>query len=175
MENNPVENKSNWKKKIIHEFHLYLLYTLFLTIVFIAFSTYRRLLLGEAPFNSIHIGYNILESLILAKIILLGQGFGLGEKFRNRPLIYPTMYKAIVFIFFVFIFSIMEHFIVGFFTSGVMENLYKSFKEKELYSILDKLIILFFVFVLFFAIVEANRALGEGKLFNLFFKGEDSR
>lgn len=165
-----IANKSTLKKKFLHELRLYILYTLFLMFVFIAFSTYHRLILEEKPFSYIHIEYNLFEALILAKIILIGQELGLGEKFQNRPLIYPTLYKAIVFIFFVFMFSVLEHFLVGLFSGGEMEKLYLAFKGNQIYVVVNKVILLFFVFVLFFAILETNRALGAGQLFNLFFK-----
>jgi hypothetical protein len=44
---------------------------------------------------------------------LIGDALGLGRGDENKPLIYPTLRKAIVFSCFVGVFAIVEHMVVG--------------------------------------------------------------
>jgi hypothetical protein len=172
-----AENNSGLKQRVILEIRHFLLYFFFLALFLTAFTTYTRLILGLFAKNDIHYlhyGYDIVESLILAKILLLGEHFHLGERFANRSLIIPTLYKTLLFSLLVMIFSIAEHFIVGSLEGQSFSKLYDGFIDKGLYAILAKLLIMFFVFILFFAFIEMSRVLGESKLFNLFLRRNDS-
>jgi len=39
----------------------------------------------------------VLEALVLAKVILIGDVLRLGRRFEDKPLIVPTLYKTVVF------------------------------------------------------------------------------
>ncbi len=156
------------------EMKRYFLYVVFLTIFFCAFSAYKRLILGMYAIDYINYSYNFVESLILAKLILLGQMFGLGERFHDKPLIYPTLYKTIVFTFFVLGFSILERFVTGIIKGKTSFDVYQEVMDKGLDEILASILIMFYMFILFFAFLEIGRVLGGNKLFNLFFKDRSS-
>ena len=171
------ENSSGLKQRFMHEMRLFFFYFLFIALFLIAFTTYTRLILGLFAANDIqyiHYGYDIVEALILAKILLLGEHFRFGERFANRALIIPTLYKTLIFSFFVLAFTFAEHFIVGFIEGHSFAKLYEEFIDKSLYATLAKLLVMFFVFILFFAFMEISRVLGEKKLYNLFFCRNDS-
>jgi hypothetical protein len=164
-----VKDSSNLKQKVIHELYLFLLYTLFLTLFFCTFTLYRHLILKEYGISYIHYGSNFIEAMIFSKIILLGQKFGIGERFSNYPLIVPTFYKAITFSLFSLAFTFLERMTVGYFEGkdpkAVFHNLTNNMDE-----ILAGIMVLFFFFLLFFAFLEIGNYLGEKKLYNLFFR-----
>lgn len=162
--------KKKLKEKIITEMWRYIAYSVFLTLLFSAFSTYRRLILGEYAISYIHYGYSIFEALILAKIILIGQSFGLGKRFDDKSLIIPTLYKTIVFTLFVLAFTVLEHFVVGHLTGKSSAEVYQEFVDKGIYETFARVYLMFFVFILLFAFFEIGRVLGENKLFKLFFQ-----
>lgn len=165
----PTKTQENFKQKILHEMTLYIFYTLFLTIFLCAFSTYKKLILGEYAISYIHYGYSFVESLILAKVILLGQTLKLGERFSGRPLIVPTLYKTVIFSIFALFFKIFELFFIGLLEKKQLSQLYQEFLSRGLYEIAAEIFIMFFVFVIFFAFLEIGRVMGEKNLFNLFF------
>lgn len=167
-------NKQEFEKKIVHETRLFVAYALFLALFFCSLTTYKRLILGEYSISYLHYGYGLIEALILSKVILLGQTFGLGEKFADKPLIYPSLYKAVVFTLFVLVFAILEHFVTGFLHGHDFAKIYQELIDNGIYAILAKIQITFFVLLLFFAFLEMGRVLiGEDKLFNLFFRRSD--
>ena len=68
----------------------------------------------------------MIEALILAKVIMIGAVFRLGRGFEHKPLIYPTLYKTVVFTLFVAVFTLAEHMAKGLWqgkglTGGIVE------------------------------------------------------
>jgi hypothetical protein len=158
------------KQKIAHEMGLLIIYTIYLTFFFWSFRLYHRLILDEYAISYVRYGYSFVEALILAKIILLGQMFNLGEKrFTKKPLIYPILYKTVVFCIFVFIFTVLEHFVIGMIEGNDFSKIYSKLLSIGIYEIYAEMLIMFFVFVFFFAFLEIGRFLGEGKLIALLF------
>lgn len=157
------------KQKIKNEMQRYILYTLFLTFFFAAFTTYERLLLNfHGPFFPY--GYSLIQGLIMAKVVLIGETIKLGEKFSEKPLIVPVFYKTLVFCLFMIILSILEHVVTGCLIDKLsIDVVYERFISRGLSLALAKSVIVFFVFIWFFSVLETSRVLGNRKLFNLFF------
>jgi len=168
METNRKQ-KRKFTEKVVEEFYAFLLYTLFLTLFFWAFATYRHLIVEEYTFSYIEYGYIFVESMVIAKVIMIGNIIGLGHRFLNLPLIIPTFYKTVVFSLFAILFNAAEHFVLGYFNGKKMSQVYQTFLSKGLDEILASGLVLFFVFFLLFAFLETGRALGEKKLLKLFF------
>jgi hypothetical protein len=162
------------KNTIYKEFIRYWIYVGFLTLFFFTFSIYRRLILREYAIDYYSFGFNIFESLILAKIILLGQTLHLGEKYSNKPLIIPTLYKTFIFTLFVLAFTIMETFVMGFLHDQSASTTFQKFLTTGIDEIQARIVIMLFFFSFFFAFLELDRILGGNKLFNFFFKQKDA-
>lgn len=156
------------KEKVLHEFTLFWLYSAFFAFFFSAFHLYRSLILKEYDIQFVHYTYSIVEALILAKIILIGQTLHLAERFSNKSLIYPTFYKAIIFSLLTLAFTVGEHFLLGYIHGEKLSEVWQRLLSLDIYQILAKALVMFFVFLLFFAFLEIGRVLGEGKLYNLF-------
>src|SRR5689334_13056036 len=105
--------KGNWKHRMAQEFVRYWVNVVYLSIFFGVFAWYRRFVLAEYRITYLHYGIAIIEALILAKVILIGDALGLGRREENKPLIYPTVRKAIAFSIFVGIVSVIEHVVEG--------------------------------------------------------------
>src|SRR6266496_942349 len=101
------------KQKIIHELRRLVAIFLYLAVFFVVFRLYTRLVLSEFQINYVEYGLTILKALVLAKIILTAETLRLGERFRERPLIVPTLYATVVFCAFAIVFEVVEHIIVG--------------------------------------------------------------
>jgi hypothetical protein len=147
-----------------------LLYFIFLALFFCSMITYSNLLLGEYAIPYFRYGYGLLEALVLAKVILLGQSLHLAERFAERSLWVPTLYKAIIFTLLAGIFTAAEHFVVGFFHGESMAKVYLKFLDSGIDIDLAKIQVIFLVFLLFFAFTETARVLGEHNLFDLFLR-----
>jgi hypothetical protein len=167
-----LENKKETlKNRVKQELLIYWGYSLFLAFFITVFTLYRQLVLDEYSLSTYKYGYGIIEALILAKVIMIGQAFGLGQRlFRDCSLIIPTLYKTGIFSLFVLFFSVLEHFVLGYFAGEKMDVIYHKIMNVGIYEILARVLIMAFVFFFFFAFLELGRVLGETKLFNLFFR-----
>jgi hypothetical protein len=134
------------------------------------FAWYRRFVLAEYQISYLHYGTAVIEALILAKVILIGDAVGLGRRTHDKPLIYPTVRKAVVFSVFVGIFAIVEHMVEGLIhgkgVAGGLATLWSEGKDE----ILARCLVTFFAFIPFFAFRELGMLMGEGKLRRLFFR-----
>lgn len=163
-------NTKNVKQKIAHEVQEYLMYTLFLLLLFFAFTSYERVLLGHLDVYYFPYGFCTIKALIMAKVIMLGQAMHLGEKYAARPLIIPVIYKTILFCLFMLIVSVAEEVTKGLLSGHHLKQIYEVFITKHLSIAIAQIIIMFFIFILFFSVTETSRVLGEHKLFNMFFR-----
>ena len=78
----------------------------YLTLVFAAFTQYRRFLLAAHDITYTNYWVAVIEALILAKVIMIGDVLRLGRGLEQKPLIYPTLYKTVVFTLFVGVFTV---------------------------------------------------------------------
>jgi hypothetical protein len=164
-----MKTNSGMKQKISHEMKEFLIIFLYLGLVIGVFNIYRWLLLAEYHVGYFVYGYSLVEALILAKVILIGKSLGIGERFSGKPLIIPTLYKTMLFALFVFAFGILEHLTSGFLHGKDLAGIFQEVIRSR-YEILARILMMFVAFIPFFAFGEAMQALGEVKIFDLFFR-----
>jgi hypothetical protein len=158
------------KQKIVHEIRRLVMIFAYLAIFFLVFRFYTRLVLSEYQINYFEYGLTILKALALAKIILTAEALRLGERFRERPLIIPTLYNTLVFCLFALVFEILEHIIVGLFRGKNPAEVFTELLDNGWPHLAGMTLLVFVAFLPFFAFRETERALGEGMLKDLFIK-----
>ena len=166
----PGKKKKSLKEKIFHEMAEYWVIVGYLGLVFAAFTWYRRFLLAAYDITYTDYGVALIEALILAKVIMIGDVLRLGRGLGQKPLIYPTLFRTVVFSLFVVGFTLIEHLIKGLwmgkgFTGGLV-----GFLGKGSHELLAGCLVVFVAFIPFFAFKELGRVLGEGKIWTLFFR-----
>src|SRR4051794_2749035 len=83
--------------KLMHEAHQLMVIFVYLAVFFFVFKLYTRLLLREYGIGYFVYGLTLLKALVLSKIILTAEMLHVGERFNDRPLSVPTLYKTITF------------------------------------------------------------------------------
>ena len=166
-----LDKKKNIKKKIVHEFTEYWIIVAYLTLVFAAFTQYRRLVLAAHDITYTNYWIAVIEALILGKVVMIGDALRLARQLDPKPLIYSTLFRTVAFTLFLGAFTLIEHVIKGLwqgkgFTGGLADLLGKGHHE-----LLANCLIVFVSFVPFFAFRELGRVVGEGKIRTLFFRG----
>jgi hypothetical protein len=158
------------KRKLLHELAEYLMTAAYLAAFFGVFTWYRRLILAQYQVSYLHYGIALIEALILAKVIWLGNLLGLGRRLKNKPLIYPTLYQAAVFTGWVAVFGLLEKTLTDLLRGqgliGGVDELWQEGAD----ALLARCLIVFFAFIPFFAFKELSEALGEGRIRRLFFR-----
>ena len=167
------KKKGNLKEKVYHEFVEYWINVCYLTLVFAAFTIYRRLILASYDITYTNYGFAVIEALILAKVIMIGEVARLGRGFEQKPLIFPTLYKTLIFTLFVAVFTVLEHVTKGLWKgTGLMGGL-AEFLGKGHHEILANSIIVFVSFIPFFGVKELGRVQGRNTIQALFFRKRD--
>ncbi len=92
---NTTNAKPGFKQKVSRETKEFMTIYLYLVLLIGAFNIYRWLLMAEYHVGYFVYGYSLVEALILAKVIIIGEGLGIGERFADRPLILPTRYEIL--------------------------------------------------------------------------------
>ena len=159
-----------WKQALAHELTEYLINFALLSFFLVAFAWYRRLLL--ASYHIEYFGYwaPLIEAAILAKVIMIGEIFHLGRRFRNSPLAVHTIYQTFVFSLLVFFFKIVES-IVGALVHGkTVSDGITELTSKGLDTILAGCLLIAAAFIPFFTMKEIERAFGPEKVRAMFFR-----
>ncbi|HUA33518.1 MAG TPA: hypothetical protein VMA09_07925 [Candidatus Binataceae bacterium] len=156
-------------QRLISETKKYVGVALFLFLFFEGFATYRRLILAQYQIDYFEFGYSLIEAMILAKVILLGDMLHIGERFRERPLIVPTLYKTFTFSLFVLAFNLAEHFVSGFVHGMNVEQIIHEIEQTGAAVFLARVVVMFIAFIPMFSIWELGEVTADGRLFELFF------
>jgi len=167
---NPENKKRSWKDILFHEMVEYWLNFIYLALVFAAFTQYRRFVLAAYDITYTNYWVAVIEALILAKVIMIGAVVRLGRGLEDKPLIYPTLYKAVVFTLLVIAFAVIEHAVKGLWRGvGLMGGLAEFF-GKGFHELLAGSLVIFVALIPFFGVKELGRVLGEEKIRALFFR-----
>jgi hypothetical protein len=108
---NDSSNKATLKQKAKHELVQFGIIFLYLAFFFCAVSTYGMLLLNEYHVSSYNYAFALINALVIAKVILIGEYAHLGKKHESKPLFLSAIYKAFLFGLLVFGFHIIEELI----------------------------------------------------------------
>src|SRR5512139_3424948 len=163
------KKKKSLKEKIFHEMAEYWIIVGYLTLVFAAFTWYRRFVLAAHDITYTNYWVPAIEALILAKVVMIGDVLHLGRRLEDKPLICSTLLKTVVFSVFVGAFTLVEHVIKSLWMGkGLTEGLIEFF-GKGTHELLAGGLVTFVAFIPFFAFRELRRVFGEGKIWALFF------
>ena len=162
-----------WKGKIRHELIEYWLNVVYLSLVFASFTVHKRLVLAAHDIVYTDYGFALIEALILGKVIMVGGMFHLGRGFEDKPLIYPTLYKTVVFTLFVAVFKVIEYTIRGLVAGEGIAGGLAEFTEKGVNIVLANSLLVFIALIPFFAVRELGRVIGREKIGGLFFRPRD--
>ncbi len=124
----------------------------YLTLMFAAFTEYRRLILATHDIIYTNYWIAVIQAAVLAKVIMIGGGFRLDRGLEKKPLLYSTLYKTVVFSLFVAVFKLFEHMIKGLWKGkGLTQGLADYFGRGP-HELLANVLVMFVAFIPFFAL-----------------------
>jgi hypothetical protein len=161
---------SSLKEKAIEEFRMFWVIAIYLAAMLAAFMWYRRFVLSESGISYFHYWAAVIQALVLAKVILIGQALGVGRQFEGSRLILSVLFKSLVFAVFIALFAVLEHLIEGLLHRETWDQIEHGLVRAGRDEILSRTVMAFVILIPFFAFWEADRVMGEHKLFDLFFR-----
>jgi hypothetical protein len=152
-------------QKTVHELKDFAAISIYLAFFFCALTTYAMVLLKRYDVSYINYSFAIINALVIAKVLLIGDMAHLGRKSEARPLYQTVLYKSFVFSLLVFAFHFVEEVvkrIIHHEPSGtVLHNTHWD-------DLAAKSLIIFAVFIPLFAFRELRRVMGEDTFYALF-------
>jgi hypothetical protein len=167
------EHAHNLTTKAVQEFKRFTVITFYLWVTFSLYVLDETVILGKEHINFSSQGFAIINALVLAKVLLVGENMNFARRFEDRPLIYPILYKALAFSILFLVFHYSEKVLIGLFHGkSVVQSLphWGDGMAKALFCVVA---ILFVSLIPFFAYRELGRVIGEDELRTLMFKRGD--
>jgi hypothetical protein len=172
--NSQLKNSKNWKDKFRKEFIEYWINVAYLAVFFGVFISYKRLVLAEHNIIYAEWGFGLINALVLGKVVSIGSVMRLGHWFENRPLIWSTIGRSVMFTIWLALFNAIELTVKGFFHTFSFQGSMEALSRIGSYEYLGNSLIVFTCFIPFFAFKELSRVLGPKMVLDLFLKGKPS-
>ncbi len=157
------------KARAIGEMKEYLLITLYLWLLFALFAEYKRFLLQENGINLWNQTYAIVNAMIFAKVVLLGEVLKVGKRLQEEALIWLVLGKSLLFSILLLLFHIAEESIRAWFEHLPLAVSIRSLGGGTWQGVLIYLALLFVTLVPLFAFKEVQRVLGSDTMRSLLF------
>jgi hypothetical protein len=161
------KHKPSLKEKAAFQLKEFLGMFLYLWVLFDLFVIHQSIILAQEHINYKAQGFAIINALILAKVMLIGEDLHLGKRFEDKPLIYSIFYKSLVFAVFFIGFHIIEEVVVGVIRGRTIAQSFPAIGGGSLQGILSVGAIVFVALIPFFAFREIGRVIGKSELWFL--------
>jgi hypothetical protein len=159
------------REKVEEELQEYLAIAVYLAIFFGALLNYRRVVLDEAGISYGHYGLSIVEALVMAKIILIGEVLHFGKRQEHQPLLVSALVKSGIFGIFVMLFLVLERVVESLWKGEPLAGKLGAFVARPSVA-LAHVVLVFLALIPFFLLTEAGRRLGETSLLRvLWYRG----
>ena len=170
-EQTPRKGPAN--SKAVEEFKAMLALAAYLYICFLAVILFKSAVLREAGIHSAIWGVAAIKALILAKFLLLGRMLHVGTRFRDKPLIWPTLYHALMFLIVLLVLTALEELIVGFIHGRAIADSLNHVVGPTFFGGLAVCLVLFLILVPYSAFTCLSEVVGERETARLFFVSRD--
>jgi hypothetical protein len=167
QEDSPNEHKPTLKEKAVFQLKEFFGMFLYLWVLFALFDLHRSIILAQEHINYQAQGFAIINALILAKVMLIGEDLHLGSGLRDKPLAYSILYRSLVFSVFLVCFHIVEEVVVGLMRGRSIAQSFPAVGSGSLQGILSVGAIVFVALIPFFAFREIGRVIGKSELWSL--------
>ncbi len=161
--------KPTLRHRAEHEFRELLIVTAYLYVTLGAVIMMKAAILHVHGIDSAVWGVAIVKALVLAKFMLLGHAMKIGERDTIRPLIWPTLHRAFLFLLLLIALTIIEEAVVGLFHGQSIATSLGDLFGRRLLETLAGYLIMLMVLIPYFAFRVLGEVLGEGRLTRMFF------
>jgi hypothetical protein len=158
-----------WVNRIGREVKEYAAISVYLYICFGAILLYKAAVLRARGIDYAPYGLAVIKALILAKFLLIGQATKMGERYREKPLIYPILHKSLVFLVFLVVLSVIEEVVAGLFHGRSIAESMSRIAGGTWLQIVATALLLGLILLPYVAFRQIGERLGKGRLRRLLF------
>jgi hypothetical protein len=158
-----------------HEMRRFAGIALYLWVCFASLILLKAATLQSVGIEAWPMGLAAIKAAIMAKFLMLGHALRLGERFRDRPLIWPTLYRAAVFLLLLLGLTVVEEvarsLIGGHAVGASLAGMAGGTALEQAATVL----VLFLILLPYMAFRTLAETMEEGRLMRLFFGGGRNR
>lgn len=155
------------REKAVAEARAFFVVFIYVWFLLAIFGLHKWIVLSDANIVP-HQGMAVVKAVAFAKIMFVAEKMRLGERFAEKPLIWPVLLKSAIFAALLIVMDILEQAFIHRFWPGAGANS----GDVDLGNLQTTLVIgvvTFAALIPFFALRELSRVLGEAQLYELFF------
>lgn len=163
--------KPSLRHRALEEVKEMLALTAYLYVCLGALMLLKSAILSEVGVDFTVWGIAIVKALVLAKFMLLGRAANIGKltRYKNKPLIWPTLHMALMFLILLLILSTIEELIVGAIHHRALADSLKHVVGPSVYIGFATCLIMYLVLVPYCAFRTLGEVVGDSYLIRLFF------
>jgi hypothetical protein len=163
------------RSKFIEEFKVMAALTVYLYVCFAAVLLFKSAVLREAGVQYAVWGWGlaVIKALLLAKFMLIGRMLHVGMGYRDKPLIWPTLYHALSSLIVLLILTTLEELLVGFIHGRAVADSLNHVVGPIFFEGLAVCLIMFLILVPYSAFTSLSDVVGERETIRLFFVSRD--
>jgi len=165
----PTLRQHHLKETAFDEFKRFIVIFLYLWVVFGLLSIHKSIVLSQNHLDSPEHAFAIINALIFAKVLLVGEHFHLGTRFKDKPLIYPILHKCFIFTVLLICFHIAESVLVGVWHGYTIAQSFPPVLGGSVRGIVSVGVMCLVVLLPFFGFREIARVVGRRELWALIF------
>jgi hypothetical protein len=169
-QNVSIQTHHRMREKATLELKRFLEITLYLWVVFGLMSIHKSVILSQEHLDYPEQTFAIVNALIFAKVLLVAEAFHLGTRFTERPLIYPILYKCLIFTLVILGFHYGESILVGVLHGKAIANSLPQPGGGSPKVILSLCAMSFMLLLPLFGFEEVGRVIGYKELRDLFLE-----
>lgn len=147
---------------------------LYLWLVFGLLAIHQSIILSQYKIDYQSHGFAIINALIFAKVMLVAEDLRLGDRFDDKPLIYPILFKSLLFAITLICFHLAEHALVGMWHGQNVAESFSNIGSNKLRGIVSFSVIATVALMPFFALRGISRVIGKDNFWSLFFRRKNS-
>lgn len=155
--------------KAVEEFKELAALSAYLYVCLGAVILFKSAVLREAGISYAIWGIALVKALILGKFMLLGRMLHIGKRYRDKPLIWPTLHHSLMFLVLLLIMTTIEEVVVGLIQRRALADSLAHVVGPTFYQGLAVSFIMFLILVPYSAFTCLGDVLGEREVFRLFF------
>ena len=159
------------KEKAIHELKELAALFFYLAFFFCALTTYSILLLSEFHVQYLTYTFALINALVVAKVILIGDYAHLGKRYEGRSLFLSAVVKAFLFGLLVFAFHVLEE-VIRRLVHGA--DIATASREMRIDQLLGRALVVFCTLIPLFGFRELRRVMGDEEFHALLFRSRTS-
>lgn len=158
-------------RRVKHEFTQYLIISVYLYICLGAIIFYKWSVLHSQGIAYDVFGLAAIKALIMAKFMLVGHAVRIGERTGRSALIYPTLYRSLLFTLMLLVLNAAEAVIRGLLHGQTVVASLAVLAGGTWFELLASCLLMWLILVPYFAVRTLDEHLGRGTLQRIFLTG----